>query len=257
MIRAFRAELIKITRWSILAAPVSMVVLASGGSFLAITRIHHRPAGALEVLLLSTPEGLVDFLRRAATLLFVISLIMMAASMGEEYGHGTIRTMFIALPERVLAMTGKFCALLLVAVIGSIAALACASVVAAVLGPGQGITVGEWTTAAGVDALRQFSLEVLGALVGWTLIGAALGIFFRSAAAGVGVALAYLLVVETLINFADPDIGQWLPGTLFNTLIDGGNANIPLGTAVWVSLVYMAGFAAASALLVRYRDVTS
>ncbi len=257
MIRAFRAEYYKIRRLSILSGSIAMVGLSILAAYFGITRIHDRPDALVEIFRLSQPDGLVTLLQHAATLLLVISLIVMAASMGEEWSHGTIRNLLAVSPNRILVFAGKYAALLLYLALASALAIVLGGLIAWWLGPGNGITTSAWTTAAGWNALATFAGNFALCLVGWTVFGAAVGILLRSAAAAVGIAMAYLLVLEGLITLLLPNVGKWLIGELLTVVIQGGTPTMQYSAALFWSGVYTVGFLAASMLLLVRRDITA
>lgn len=257
MIRAFRAEYFKIRRLSILSGGIAMVGFSILAAYFGITRIHSRPDALIEIFRLSQSDGLVILLQHAATLLLVISLIVMAASMGEEWSHGTIRNLLSVNPNRFRVFAGKYVALLVYLACSSALAIVLGGVIAWWLGPGNGITTSSWTSSAGWSALATFIGNLALCLVGWSLFGAAVGILLRSAAAAVGIALAYLLVVEGLVTLLLPDIGKWLIGQLLMVVLQGGTTSMQYGVALLWAGVYSAGFVIVIVLLLRGRDITA
>lgn len=191
-----------------------------------------------------------------------IPLIVALLAITTEFRHGTIGRTLQLTPSRIEVMGAKLLAAggyaLVFAVLGAIIATA--------LGFAGALAAGVTLTFSGdyVTTLWQ----AIAALVLTALLGVAFGALVRSQALALTVALIYIFVLESLVVFARPEIGRWLPFQALNNLFlssdameagaAGGFAMAePLAPAVafavfvsWV--VAFAGLAIAS---MRYRDV--
>ena len=203
----------------------------------------------------------------------VFALILGVLSQGSEYGWGTIKTLYTQRPGRLAMLAGKLAALslaVLVLVLALFAVSAMASfVVASVDGKSSDFP-------AAVDVLKGVAAAWL-IFEFWAVFGFLLATLFRQSAMAIGLGLAYAIVIEGIIFSIAGNVGgdtvklieSWFP--LANTgylARSFGNA-VPealartiakpiadANHAVLVLLVYMAVFVAASAFLVRSRDVT-
>ncbi|MFC7448202.1 ABC transporter permease subunit [Rhodococcus daqingensis] len=199
-----------------------------------------------------------------------IMLTVGALAAGSGYGWGTWKTVFTQGPGRTAAIGGTVVSLAAV-VTGSVLAvfvldLGVSSLIAAV--------ESQPTAMPGVgDSLRAICAGVL--ILGmWTAAGVLVGVVARGPALAVGLGLVWVLVVENLLRgvsvLFDPIrvVTDHLPGTAAGSLAGALRGGAPGGeqtpgvltvldpTTATVSLaVYLVLFVAATALLLRRRDV--
>src|SRR6202012_3583620 len=104
-------------------------------------------------------------------------------------------------------------------------------------------------------------LQALGdialAVVGFSILGIAVGEFVRSAVFAVIAGLAWLLPIEESIARIVPSIAEWLPGQALGSIASGGTTALPFATELAVSAGYVAAALTATFWLVSRRDVTA
>jgi ABC-type transport system involved in multi-copper enzyme maturation permease subunit len=218
---------------------------------------------ALTMAALSSAKGLTTVLSRGGTLAAVIALAIVAAALAAEYSHGTLRNLLVRQPRRLQLLAGTFLALLSYVLLAATLACAIGIVAAVVVAPGRGIDTSVWFSSSGLSHLAAMYGDLILTVTAYAVVGFASAVLFRSAAAAVAVPLAYIIVVENLIGAVWSDAPNWLFGKLIAAVLNGesvlstGTALASYGRGLTVGLLYMAGFAALSLVLFRYRDVTS
>jgi ABC-2 type transport system permease protein len=176
----------------------------------------------------------------------VVMMVMAALAVTTEYRFGTIRTTFQAVPNRIALLLSKTAVVAVVAaVVGEIAAFA-SWATAKAIHPASTLALSDeaaWRNVAGMG-LVYFVTAV---------IAVAVGLLIRQSAGAIAILLIYTLLVEnlvTLIPKIGDDIQKWMPFTVANHFLTGGQAiagpggltDMPLGP--WPSLLYFAGIGA-------------
>jgi ABC-2 type transport system permease protein len=262
MVRAFRSELTKCGRWSILGGGLAMIVATAGWSFFVVNRAVH--AGAMSRLLtqaLPTTQGLITLIGAAEPFLMAIAMVMVTTNIAAEWSQGTLRNLLVREPGRLRLLAGKMFALLLLVTISAALALLAGAVVTLLAAQSAGISTTPWTSSDGINAFFRFSGNELLGLVGVSLLGMCIAVGTRSISASVGFSLAYVLVVERLIDAVWSEGAQWFPAHLFGylpgvtTLMSYGAPPMGYSSDLAASLLWMTGFLLVSALLFRFRDV--
>ena len=267
MIRAFRSELLKFRRWSVLAGSGVMLVATA---FIAYLTFHQITSGAtgreLTPLIhaFSTPQGLITVVGQARSLIIVIALIMVTSNVAAEWSQGTLRNLLVREPGRLRLLAGKVLALVLFVVISLVLTLTISAALILAAAHAQGISTAAWTSSEGIRVfLSFFSNEVL-CLVGISLLGMLIAVLTRSLGAAVGVALAYVLVPEGIIAMAWQDGSKWfpvrvlnfLPGSVFPPSV-GPTPPQGYTAALLVALLWMVGFVVVSAVVFRHLDINA
>lgn len=265
MMRAFRSELFKLRRWSVLAGSGVMIAATA---FIAYLTFHQITSGAsgreLSPLIQAfpTPQGLITVLGQARSLIIVIALIMVTSNIAAEWSQGTLRNLLVREPGRLRLLAGKMLALILFVIISLVLTLAISAALILVAAHAQGISTAAWTSSEGIRTfLSFFGNEVL-CLVGISLLGMLIALLTRSLGAAVGIALAYVLVPEGIIAMAWQEGSKWfpirvlnfLPGSVFPTTV-GPTPPQGYTAALLVALLWMAGFVVVSAVVFRRLDI--
>lgn len=193
MVRAFRSELIKFRRWTVLAGGATMSAFTAFFVFVAIARISGggRMFRALDPQLL-TAQGLTALLGGASAIVTAIAVIIVAANVGAEWSQGTIRNLLVRQPDRLQLLAGKMLALILFVVLAAILALCIGAGVALVAAHAYAISTTAWTSAQGVNNFFSFLDNRLIGIIGFSLLEMLIAVLTRSAAAAVGLSLAYV-----------------------------------------------------------------
>jgi len=265
MLRAFRSELTKLSRWSVLAGGAAMIAATAALSYFALNEVTSTASksGAL-ARALPTQQGLIILLSsHAQTILIAIAIIVVTANVAAEWSQGTLRNLLVREPGRLRLLAGKMLALLLFVTISAALALLIGAGVALAAAQSHGISTTPWTTSAGVSAFFSFFGNTLLGLVGVSLLGMLIAVLTRSIGAAVGISLAYALVVEGLIEAVWPAGGQWFPVHLFGYLpsvsspMSYGAPPMGYNSDLIVSLLWMTSFIVVSGVLFRFRDVSA
>jgi ABC-2 type transport system permease protein len=203
----------------------------------------------------------------------VFALMLGVFALGSEYGWDTLKTLFTQRPGRLQVLAAKLAALGIVLVpfvLSLFAAGAVASYVIAQIESGPVDWPSAWLLVRAIAA-GWLILAV------WATLGVLLGVLTRGTSLAIGVGILYALVIEGLLSaFADSvsvlepvtnvflrangysiatalgastsDIEASGPGSFSGPFVDSLQALVVLAAL-------MAAFAAASALLLRRRDV--
>jgi ABC-type transport system involved in multi-copper enzyme maturation permease subunit len=266
VIRAFRSEVLKFRRWSVLAGAGAMVAV---GAFIAYLTFHQIASGATGkemtglIAAFHTPQGLVAVIGQARSLIIAVTLVLVSANLAAEWTQGTLRNLLVRQPHRLRWLAGKMLAVVLFVLLAMLLTLVVSGTLVLVLARAQGIRTAAWTSPEGLGVfLRFLGNEVLG-LIGISAFGMLVAVLTRSVVAAVGISLAYVLVLEGIIAVVAPQVSRWFPGRVFNTIV---GATVPLAgpiptqgypAALLASLLWIVCFVAASALVFRRQDVTA
>ena len=202
-----------------------------------------------------------------------IVLMLGVLSFGSEYGWGTFKTLFTQKPGRLRILGAKLAALgialipfvALTFVVGAISSFTIAQI------EGADVT---WPSV-------QTVVEALGAawfiLAVWAALGSMLAIASRGTALAIGIGILYAFVLEGLlsaltgqISLLDPLVEFFLRANTYSLVSEMGISVEDVGNngpgsfsgpfvdplqAFLVLSIYLAGFLAVSAYLLRRRDV--
>jgi len=203
---SYRAELLKIVRWPAMWILAAVLLVLSQVFGYLIPYVGYRSGGGSGFAAGQTPAQLLADLLPGRLVpntlggfpLFAgaIALIIGALVAASEYGWGTLKTILTQRPRRRALLAGKLL---------SVATAILALVVAAFAMD----TLWSWLIAATEGRPADWpSLLELGRGIGagwlilgmWSLVGALLGILFRSTSLAVGLGLVWALAVENLIR---------------------------------------------------------
>jgi ABC-type transport system involved in multi-copper enzyme maturation permease subunit len=264
VIRAFRSEMLKFRRWSVLAGAGAMVAVST---FIAYLTFHQIASGATGkemtglIAAFHTPQGLLAVIGQARSLIIAIALVLVSANIAAEWTQGTLRNLLVRQPHRLLWLAGKMLAVVLFVLLAMLLTLIVSSAFILILAQGQGIQTTAWTSPEGLRVFVEFVGNEMLCLIGVSALGMLIAILTRSVVAAVVIALAYILVLEGIIAVVAPQVSQWFPGRVFNTIV---GATVPLvgptpaqgyPAALLASVLWIAGFVAASALVLPRQDV--
>jgi len=264
VIRTFHSEVLKFRRWSVLAGAGVMVVVST---FIAYLTFHQIASGVtgpeLTKLIASfhTPQGLVSVIGQARSVIIAIALTIVSADLAAEWTQGTLRNLLVREPHRLRWLAGKMLAVVLFVLLAMLLTLVTNSTFILILARGQGLQTAAWTSPEGLRIfLAFFGNEVL-CLIGVSALGMLIALLTRSVAAAVGIGLAYILVLEGIIAMVAPQVSQWFPGRVFNTIVGATvpivGPNPPQGylAALLVSVLWIVGFVVVSAFVFPRQDI--
>ena len=257
MWRAFLAEWPRIRRTSVLAAFAAMLLMSLLGGYFGITRITSRPDAALAILRFSRADGLVTLLRFETEIISLVALVTIGAVIGADWSGGTWRNLLVQEPRRARQLAGRFLALLLYLWISGMVAVLVAAAIATAVSPGVGIQTALWWTGDGLTYFWELLGNLSIAVVGWSIFGLLIAVLTRNGAGAVGASIGWLFVVEGILMLVWPDVARWMPGTLLNTIVSRGNAQVTYNAALIWSAVYAVAMAIVAAVIFAVRDVTA
>lgn len=264
MIRAFRSQLIRLRRRSILLGwSGAMIGFALLATVLTLSRVGGEPGAgpgesrAFTVAGLSAPDGMAELISVSATFLGVLTLGLFATLMANDYSQGTLRTLLVEQPRRLRLLGGELLALAAFASVFTVAASLVATAAGFALAPKQGVDTSAWLTAEGLGALAAGIGNLTLAILGWGLLGTLLAVLFRSSAVAVAAGAAYALPGEALLVTAWDDGASWLPRSLLDAFAAGGTPLVSYGRAsVLLALYGLVALVVIGTVFAR-RDVTA
>jgi ABC-2 type transport system permease protein len=203
---SYRAELLKLVRWPAMWILTAVLLVLSQVFGYLIPYVAYRSGGGSGFAAGETPAQLLADLLPGRLVpntlggfpLFAgaIALIIGALVAGSEYGWGTLKTILAQRPRRLSVLAGKLLSIetgILALVLAVFAASALWSwVIAATEG-----RPANWPSVLDLGRGIGAGWLVLGM---WSLLGALLGILFRSTSLAVGLGLVWALAVENLVR---------------------------------------------------------
>jgi ABC-type transport system involved in multi-copper enzyme maturation permease subunit len=264
MTRAFRAELLKLRRRSVvLAAASATVVFAAVTSlvtFLTATE-GARPAGSrgftATFASLARPDGGTASFADGVGFLGVILLATFICAVGFEYARGTFATALMKQPRRLRLLGGKVAALLAFVAVALAVAEGVAWVFALGLASVRGISTAAWFSWAGLGHAASAYGTAVFVVGSWALLGTTVAVFTRSVPIALVVAIAWAGPIEHITQGAWPAAGRWFPGLLLEGVAAGGNADTTFARAVLLAAGFVAVLTAAAFASFRRRDITA
>lgn len=261
MIRAFRAELARLARRrTILTTAAASLIFAVAGAFIVLASVkpaRETASGAPSIETLSGAGGGSEIFRYAlaftGTLIFVVFIGVTAL----EFSRGTVRTMLLRQPQRLRLLAGRLLAMLSFAG----AALAFIEVAMWIVGrlraPGVGISTSQWMSVDGLGAAAGDYGMVLIWMVGYAVLGTAVGLFVRSVPLALGIGIAWAGPFEHLVQNAWTPATKVFPGLLLEVVGQGGTADVSLSRALFTATGYVAVAGIVAAIVFARRDVTA
>jgi ABC-2 type transport system permease protein len=254
---AFASEWTKLRRPTLLLSTF-LGLAAAASLFVALLFSQASATGGIVTLnQLAQPNGLVIGVARAAMLLGVVAFGIAASQVASEYSLGTLRQLLVRQPRRAVLLAGKMLGVITFLILALCFAAVIALVVAVVAAHSRGVPTSAWFTGTGLgDLFRELGDLVL-AVIGYSVLGMALGQFVRSAVFAVIIGFAWLVAVENIVARIVPGTQQWLPGASILAVASGGAEGVSYGHGLVLGALYLvAAVAAATAVFIR-SDVTA
>lgn len=250
MIRAFRAELVKLRRRRVLLVTAFVVVLfAVGGA--AVVLAAAEPAvvamrgRGLTLEALADAGGGTDVFRTAASFAGFFVFVVFVGAAAVEFGRGTFRTMLLRQPRRLRLLAGRTAGLLAFAAVVLLGAEVLTWTAARLLAPSQDVAADSWTSLAGLGQGVADYAVVLFWVTGYAVLGTTLAVLSRSVAVALGIGIAWAGPFEHLVQDAWAPAGRIFPGLLLEAVAAGGTPDVSASRA----FVTVAAYVAAAALV--------
>lgn len=247
----------RLVRWLIVLAMLGCVVTAF---------VAHRSASQASVLEpfrlaeLHEPASGDSFIGVAAFFLLIGAVVGGASMIGAEWRAGTFVTLLTWEPDRRRVAIAKLlaCGIVATAVAVALQVVFTAAFLPAALGPGtmEGIDAEWWRSVAGTE-LRVACVVGLAA----TFV-ASVAMVGRNTAAALGVAFAYVMVVESIVHAWKPWAGRFLVGANGAVFVTGRDLDdAPFTRSTVTAGLTLLGYAAlagiAAVVTFRRRDIAS
>jgi ABC-2 type transport system permease protein len=257
---AFTSEWTKLQRKTLLLT--TFLGLAAAASVFVILLFSQAQAtghggGLPSLQQLARPNGLVVGVTRATMLLGIVAFGIAAAQTASEYSLGTLRQLLVRQPRRVVLMVGKMLGVITFLLLAFLFAAVVAFVVAVVMAHGRHVSTSAWFTSAGLGDLFRALGDISLAVVGYSILGLAIGQFLRSAVFAVIAGVAWLIAVENIIARIVPGTTNWLPGAALETVASGGTEGPSYSHGLIVGAVYLIAAVIAAAATFARTDVTA
>lgn len=267
MRRVMASERVKLRRKGMLAALGGIILVTVLGTIITILSVGSAttakstgggPFGGktgINFAQIASSHGLADALGSAGTLIGVIIMGVVAASVAGEFTTGTLRNLLVREPRRARLLLGKLLGLGSAIVLAVVVAAAFAVVAAVIAASSKGVPIHAWGSGSGIGAALGAVVELMVATLGWGVLGAILAIVFRSPVVAVVVGVVYALPLESIIGAISSSVSRWLPGKLLAALAAGGNSTASLTTASWTIAIYTTVAIGLAVTLFTRRDV--
>jgi ABC-2 type transport system permease protein len=254
---AFTSEWTKLRRptlfWS------TFIGLAVAASLFVVLVFSQASAhgGIVTLHQLAQPNGLVIGVARAAMLLGVVAFGIAASQIASEYSLGTLRQLLVRQPRRAVLLTGKILGVITFLLLALCFAAVIALIVAVVAAHSRGVSTSAWFTGTGLGDLFRELGDLALAVIGYSVLGMALGQFVRSAVFAVIIGFAWLLAIENIVTRIVPSIQEWLPGQSILAVASGGDEGVSYGHGLILGAVYLVLAISAATLMFVRSDVTA
>ena len=254
---AFTSEWTKLRRptlfWS------TFIGLAVAASLFVVLVFSQASAhgGIVTLHQLAQPNGLVIGVARAAMLLGVVAFGIAASQIASEYSLGTLRQLLVRQPRRAVLLTGKILGVITFLLLALCFAAVIALIVAVVAAHSRGVPTSAWFTGTGLGDLFRELGDLALAVIGYSVLGMALGQFVRSAVFAVIIGFAWLLAIENIVTRIVPSIQEWLPGQSILAVASGGDEGVSYGHGLILGAVYLVLAISAATLMFVRSDVTA
>lgn len=245
MIRAFRAELVKVRRAQVLLVTASAVGLfAVGASVIVLAAAEPAatatPGRGVTLEALADAGGGTEVFRTAASFAGFFVFVVFVGAVAVEFGRGTFRTMLLRQPRRLRLLAGKMAGLLAFAAVVLLVAEVLTWTAARLLAPSQDVAAESW---AGLAGLAQ-GLVDYGAVLFWVgayaVLGTTLAVLTRSVAVAMAIGIAWAGPFEHLLQDAWAPASRLFPGLLLEAFVAGGTPDVGATRAFVTVAVYVA-----------------
>lgn len=257
------SEWVKLRRKGMLAALAAGVVVTVLGTVISVLTAGDNISGrggiggasSVSIVQLTSSHGFGVVLANAGTLLGVITLGVVAASVAGEFSNGTLRNLLVREPRRSRLLLGKLAGLACAITVAVVLAAVVALLGGALAASSSGYSVDAWFSAAGIGSAIGAVLQLIVATLGWGAFGAVLGVAFRSPVIAIVIGVVYALPLESVLGNISNGVARWLPGKLLAAVAAGGDSTVSLTAALFTFIVYAIVALGGTVWLFARRDV--
>jgi ABC-type transport system involved in multi-copper enzyme maturation permease subunit len=261
LLNAFRSEWLLLNRtrlWLVLGAITTLYTVVA--TTLVVTTAEPRAQQSEDGLALEALAG-----AGGATLAVIFSIafafllvfVIFAASTGNEFTRGTLRTALTFQPHRVSLITGKLAARLLVAAIVMAGALVIGAITAAIVAPAQDIATNDWFGLSALADAAEDYLRAIAYVAGFAVIGTTIAVLLRSTPIALGVGLLWFGPIENVIGEGQDWAERWFPGMVISSIVRPDTPDaVATPTALATLAAYTAICATVTAIVMSRRDAT-
>jgi len=240
-----RSEAKRLTRWTFAGVGLGVIAffafLATFVTFMAGNTGSHMGAMAGSSVDLESSAGIVAGLTMAADLIGIVILALWAAAVSSDYSTGWVRLTVQAEPRRWRLVAGKLLTLTVFTLVATTIATVISVIVAPLLANAADVSTAAWSTAVLV----------------WGTIGLTIAMVTRSAIVAIAGGIGYLMVFEGLLGLVAEEVTTYLPGSILDAVVAGGNATLAYGPALALAALFGIVAIGVSTLVFSRRDVTS
>lgn len=210
------------------------MALTSLGVVALIASNGVRGSIALPLSAASTQKSIAASAASAYLFSIVVGIILITI----EFRHFTSRPTFLIEPRRGLVIVAK---MMIAALVGIIYGIVCAATAVAIMVPwlaAKGVTI-QWIGGGVLELL----LSAIVVIAIFSVVGIGIGVLVRNQIAAVIAALAYLFVIEPLIQIIPviKNVYPYLPGAAASAITGGGRPGSTL-LDPWVGGVVLVGW---------------
>jgi ABC-2 type transport system permease protein len=264
MSRAFRAELLKLRRRSVVVwaavAAVAFAALTTLVTFLAADSGTVVPttgpfSSTLESL--ARPEGATAAFADGIGFLGIFVLALFVTNVGFEYARGTLSASLMRQPSRLRWLAGKLGALLAFVAAALFVTEVATWLFGLALAPARGISTSAWFSASALGEAAGAYGSALFVAASWAVLGTTLAVLTRSVPIALGIGVAWAGPIEHITQNAWGGATRWFPGLSLEAFSAGGTVEASLGHAFAVAALYVAAAASVAVVSFQRRDVTT
>jgi ABC-2 type transport system permease protein len=254
---AIRSEWLKVRRLEILGTVAVTIVILSVAA--AIVGLHEldRPRAKANVTLYSQADGFRAILQHSTDFLAIVGLGFAAFAFATEFSGGTLRNLLVRQPRRLTLFAGKSIVIAALVTVGVLLAYFVSFPAAIITAPHYGVSTDLWTSGSGIRSLFAGGGDLVLSTLGYTVIGAVLGLTLRSPAPAIVAGLAYVFAVEGLLTNSFGSLTNVLFASQLDAISHGGTVDVGYGSALLVATAWAAGAIILGALDLRRRDVAA
>jgi ABC-type transport system involved in multi-copper enzyme maturation permease subunit len=254
---AFTSEWTKLRRPTLFLSTLGGLAAAASLFVILVFTQASANGGIVSLHQLAQPDGLVLGVARAAMLLGVVAFGIAASQVASEYSLGTLRQLLVRQPRRAVLLAGKMLGVVTFLLLALCFSAVIALIVAVAAAHSRGVPTSAWFTGTGLSALFAELGDLALAVIGYSVLGMALGLFVRSAVFAVIVGFAWLLAIENIVARIVPSTQQWLPGQSIMAVASGGVEGVSFRHGLILGAVYLVAAITAALTVFLRSDVTA